>query len=311
MDEAMTHDRCSELLAGYVRGELAPAQADEVRRHLAGCDECRAEERAVIALASDEPALDDVERARLHRGLAQELFAPRANADVAVAAPSGQVREWKRWIAPALASAAVLAGVLVIATGGGTDDAAEAPLSVEEPNELGDEGADQHSAEGGGGAQAGKPGRSRALSGAASTQESAFDLTENGPRPIFVANAGAVDARELRSIGRSGEPFASLVESYFPGDAQGLYQPFLRSLVSAAGPAGTQVEECATTLPQDGTLLPAYGALARYDGEDALVLGFVTADPGSERFDRYLMWVWARGSCRQPVDTLFEHVDAP
>lgn len=307
MDEAMTHETCSELLAGYVRGELPPAQAEEVRTHLAGCDECRAEERAVAALTATEVRMDDVERARLHRGLAQELFAARANADVAGAAPAGGRREWTRWIAPALASAAVLAGVLVVATGNGTDDAAE--LSIQDPDRSGEQESGLDSAEGGGAAHSGKPGRTRALSGAASSEESAYDLEDAGPQPVFVANAGALDARELSATGRTGEPFASFVKGYLPGDARPLYEPFLRSLASVAGDAGPQVEECAATLPQDGTLLPAYGALARYEGEDALVLGFVTSDPGSERFDRYLMWVWARGSCRQPIDTLFEHVD--
>jgi hypothetical protein len=56
-------------------------------------------------------------------------------------------------------------------------------------------------------------------------------------------------------------------------------------------------------------LLPAYGAKARYEGRDALVLGFVTTDAGSPALDRYLMWVWAKGSCRQPIDTLFERID--
>lgn len=309
MDEVMTHERCSELLAGYVRGELPAAQAEEVRTHLAGCEGCRAEERAVAALtAVDEPPMDDVERARLHRGLAQELFAPRANADVAGAAPGAARREWTRWVAPAVASAAVLVGALVIATGGGTDDTAE--LSIQEPNRLANEGSGDDSAGGSAPAAEAQPDRSRALSGAASSEESAFDLEDSGPQPVFLANAGSLDARDLSAAGRRGEPFASFVKSYFPRDARGLYEPFLRALASVAGGAGPQVEECAATLPQDGTLLPAYGALARYEGEDALVLGFVTSDPGSERFDRYLMWVWARGSCRQPIDTLFEHVDA-
>ena len=310
MDDAMTHETCSELLPRYVRGELAAEQSEEVRTHLETCDDCRAEERAAIALlSSDEPPMDDVERARLHRALAQELFAARANADVAGAA-TAPAREWTRWMAPALAAAAVLAGALVIATGGGTDDAADLGLSAPEREELGDDAGDAAESGGGAGFDAEtRPHRSRAVRGTAATQESA--LAPAGPQPVFVANAGSVAADDLSELGRSGEPFRSFVESYAPEDGPDLYAGFLRGLAREAGGARREVEQCAATLPQDGTLLPAYAALARYEGKDALVLGFVTSDPGSESFDRYLMWVWARDSCRQPIDTLFEEVDAP
>ncbi|MDQ3951713.1 MAG: zf-HC2 domain-containing protein [Actinomycetota bacterium] len=305
----MTHDRCSELLSGYLRGELPSEEAEEVRTHLESCDDCRAEERAVAALmTADETPLDDVERARLHRGLAQELFTTRANADVAGAAPAGP--DWRRWIAPAFASAAVLAGILALTLGGGTDDAAQVEqLSAPEREELRDRDGGSDSAESGaGGGAASKPGR--ALSGEASAHGSATEFA-GGPQPVFLANAGRLTAKDLSEAGRTEEPFVSFVRAYSPGDGPDLYAAFLRSLAGAAGGTGPDIRECAATLPQDGTLLPAYAALARYEGEDALVLGFVTADPGSRRFDRYLMWVWERGSCRQPIDTLFEEIDEP
>ena len=39
----MTHARLQRQLSAYLDGELAPAEADEVRTHLAGCAACREE----------------------------------------------------------------------------------------------------------------------------------------------------------------------------------------------------------------------------------------------------------------------------
>ena len=39
----MTHARLQRQLSAYLDGELAPAEADEVRTHLAGCTACREE----------------------------------------------------------------------------------------------------------------------------------------------------------------------------------------------------------------------------------------------------------------------------
>ncbi|HEX8393858.1 MAG TPA: zf-HC2 domain-containing protein [Longimicrobium sp.] len=53
----MTHERTLELLDDYVGGELPAPDEREVRRHLMQCDDCRAEERALLALLDEAAAL--------------------------------------------------------------------------------------------------------------------------------------------------------------------------------------------------------------------------------------------------------------
>lgn len=55
----MTHDQILELLDDFVGGELAPRQEREVRRHLMGCESCRAEEQALRTLLDQAAALAD------------------------------------------------------------------------------------------------------------------------------------------------------------------------------------------------------------------------------------------------------------
>lgn len=64
------HDRCSELLGPYLRGELDPASSREVGEHLDGCDPCRSELTALEALAATEPPpLSELQKARLRQSL--------------------------------------------------------------------------------------------------------------------------------------------------------------------------------------------------------------------------------------------------
>lgn len=309
----MTHERCSELLGGFVRGELSHEDAADVRAHLDGCEECRAEEGAIAALVSSEGVqpLDDMERARLHRGLAQELFTPRANADVAGTAPA--TPRWTRWVAPALAGAAVLAAVAVMTTTmGGSDDEGGAQVAGRAPAEAGSDETATMDEYGGRSGEADGGGGGKAVRGSAPESSTALESTAKGaasdaagPLPQLYSDLGSLDASDVPAIG-SG--FQSFADAYSPGEGVALYDRFLRILRKDAGAAGEEVDECAATLPQDGSLLPAYAALAEYEGEDALLLGFVTSDPGSKEFDRYLIWVWARGSCEQPIDTFFETI---
>lgn len=312
MDEAMTHDRCSELLPGYVRGELTRALAEEVRAHLGSCEDCRAEERAVATLAAvvapDPGPLQELERARMHRGLAQELFTSRANADVAGAAG----RRWSRWVVPAAAAAAVLAAVAVTTLGGGAGDSDSTAVhsSLRANDGDGDGGDAVHdSTEAGSGKEEAET--QRALSGVSSEADAAAGaafVAPGQPEPRFDRDAGALTPADLSEIGR-GKLFRSFAAAYRPDDGAGLYDGFLDALGRDAPELRAEIDECAATLPQDGTLIPAYATTGEYDGRDALVLGFVTSDPGSRKLDRYLMWVWARGECDQPVDTLFEYIE--
>jgi hypothetical protein len=307
MDE-MTHDRCSELLGPYVRGELPPDDAAEVRAHLDGCDDCRLEERAIAALVEETPLLDDVERARLHRALTQELGTAPANADVA--APVAGAPTWTRWIGPAAGAAAAVAALAFFALGGltgGSDDTAEGGSGQ---LRVGAPAREEDTFEGAGGAGGGSA--ADAVEAAEpEPQRGELETAALGGRstdPVFDRDAESLDADHLADTGRAGDPFTSFASTYSVEEGEGLRDEQLARLARAAGAAAPDVRACARTMPDDPTVVAVYGATGDYGGRDALVLGFVTTESG-ERFDRYLMWVWARGECEQPIDTLIGDIE--
>lgn len=309
----MTHERCSELLQAYVAGDLPAGEAERVRAHLDDCEDCRAEETAVAALAAHETEpLTELERARLHRDLFQELWpGTRANADLAAPAPGPG---WKRWIVPALGSAAAVLVALVVVTGGlsggGDDQAGGADGGGSEAALESSQQAIEPAGRGGGADAVGdrKTEKGDAFSTAAGVG-GASAYNAGGPQPQFDAEAGDLSAEQLSALGRTSDLFRGFADGYTVDDVDGLRSRFVRRLASQSGAASAQVRECAATLPQDEPILPAYGATGTYDDRDALVLGFVTNDAGSASLDRYLMWVWTKGSCRTPIDTLFERID--
>src|SRR5919106_4388931 len=74
MNEAMTHERCSELLPGILRGDLTSEDEGAARAHLAECEECRAELAGLRSLQSSQPSeMNSEERDALHRGVAAAL----------------------------------------------------------------------------------------------------------------------------------------------------------------------------------------------------------------------------------------------
>lgn len=81
----MTHERTLDLLDDYVGGELAAPDEREVRRHLMQCDDCRAEERALLALLDEAAALPT--SIQPSRDLWAEI-APRLQPRETVAAPA-------------------------------------------------------------------------------------------------------------------------------------------------------------------------------------------------------------------------------
>jgi hypothetical protein len=300
----MTHERCSELLRAYVAGDLPRDEDEAVRSHLDGCPDCRAEEGALLALTAAEEPLDDIERARLHRALARELFPEPANRDVATPPDA----RWKRWVAPALGSAAAVLVALLVITGGGLSGSDDEGAAQSGGGELeSSEAAIGANDGGGGGKGANGPGRTKDHSVSVASGSSAYD--GDGPEPQFHAGAGELSAEELSEIGRTSDLFLNFSDRYSVDDVSSLRPEFLRRLASAAGPDSDQVRDCAATLPDDEPILPAYGATGTYDDRDALVLGFVTNDAGSSSLDRYLMWVWTKGECSQPIDTLFERIE--
>ena len=105
----------------YVLGALEPDEMEEMRRHLAGCSRCAAE---VQSLAGLPVLLDragaDPEIAPLSPELEEEVL------DRFVRERAGSRRTSRRWprlAIPAIAVAALVAGILIAALPNGTDTA--------------------------------------------------------------------------------------------------------------------------------------------------------------------------------------------
>src|SRR5919106_1492826 len=302
MNEAMTHERCSELLPGILRGDLTSEDEGAARAHLAECEGCRAELAGLRSLHSSQPPeMNSEERDALHRGVAAALARQvRGAGDVIPLEGKRRAPRGARWLGAAAAVLVLAVGATFVlmqffGSGGGAGDAAL-------------EGADS----GGGGDE-----------GAASAPD--FD----GPRPVFAGTAFALsDAPEEaaeesgdQATARSAEQFSKAIDSadrlrrlargspllaafagaYDASDAEALADTFLGLLVEDAGnSAAAQVEECgqATLDASIDPILPVFAAPTRYEGEKALVLGYVTGDPSLED---YSVWVWPEGSCDRPL----------
>jgi anti-sigma factor RsiW len=111
----------ADLIGPYVLGALEPDEMEEVRRHLAGCARCAAEERSLAGVPAllDRARVDD-EVATLSPGLEDEVL-DRFVRERAASAP--RVRRWPRLAIPALAVAALIAGILVATLPGGANTA--------------------------------------------------------------------------------------------------------------------------------------------------------------------------------------------
>ncbi|MFN2388638.1 MAG: zf-HC2 domain-containing protein [Actinomycetota bacterium] len=297
------HERCSELLPAFERGELAAPEAAAVTAHLEGCPGCTRERAAVRALVTDAgiaPLTGD-ERVALHRGVLDAVReAPRA-ADILPLRRAAS--PWRARVGQVLAAAAMIAviGVGLATVGGG----------------LG--GSDTALEGGGGGAEATKDqavpapetGRDAAAGGSGGA-------LAPGLEPTFVRDAGKVSASSLRALGKSGfrsdralnatagetasqEGDESAPEG-FDKDVDALAGPLLNRLARKAPGGAGLVRRCGGSVlsSQAYRIVPVYGAYARLGGRAVLVLGFRWSDAGGP-LDRFMVWAWPRGSCDVPV----------
>jgi hypothetical protein len=142
------HEHDLDLIAAAAAGDPDVDQ-DEAARLVAVCDQCRqeweAQRMAIAALAAaPRPALDDLERARLHRGVSAALKLVQTDTR---SAPS-QISPITRRILAVAGAAAVLVAVLGVGSllrdGGGTvatleqtfADAGADPTAVDETSET-------------------------------------------------------------------------------------------------------------------------------------------------------------------------------
>lgn len=282
-----THERCSELLAPYLRHELEADDARFVEEHLVSCEECRAERRAVEALlAPADFPLTELERSRLHRETWKEI--------------EGDIQPVREPLMPRLAPyLGVAAALVLIAVGivaysptGGEDsvgDAGGGGVSVEDaavPEEDGADGGD----------------------GSAESSGATTDAMMAAPSPLFERRAGAFDVSRLDELGTSGYPFPEFKMAYVEEtatadeDQAARNSDTLEQLVSAAGGHRKLVRICASNAVQmrPGSI-PVYGAFGTFGGRKVLVIGLVLTEDGQDS-GRYSIWVYPRGDCFDPLD---------
>ena len=268
-------EHVSEDLRSYARGELGPERTREVEEHLRACAECRSELAAVQALdtAQLEP-MNDLERARLRQGV-QAAVSPAG----AASESRGPRRLYAALGAAALIAVAVVGGYFGLQGG------------------LGLSGADSESGGGNEGATA------------ESAPDQAIEDSENLREALrFDRDLGRVNEERLRALGERGpdqavRPLASGAEerSRVLADLSG-------GLVQEA-PAEVrgQVEECIASVEgTSGSLspVPYYGALAKLDGREVLVLSFAWDESSDDKdeLDSYMIYVWRLGGgCDFPV----------
>jgi hypothetical protein len=275
----MDHDRCSELLAPFVRGELFGHDAAEVHEHLDGCDVCSAEERAVRTLLVPEtqPPMSEIEQVRLHRRL-QDAVVAEGGSRHEDRRPSAT---WGSRIAAWGAAAAVLASVggflyLGLSGGGDGDDLGAARGGEEVADEA--EGADAPAEDDAGGGVA--------------------------PEPTFIDRLDRLTDRDLEAIGSKGTPASQFATAYRVDDVVDRQPDAIASLAGQAPqPLQEQIRRCAEVViegqPQS---LPASGRRGTYQGRTVLVLTFAWSGDSSGPLDRYMVWAWPEGgSCDTPI----------
>ena len=135
MNDGLQHAECAQALGAYALGALPEAEAEQVRRHLAGCSECRGELEGLQAAVDVLPAsVAQIEpppelKARVMEVVNAEAEPLRASGASADRPPSTGLRRRWRWLpSPALRPALALGSVclaavvvaIVLITSGGT-----------------------------------------------------------------------------------------------------------------------------------------------------------------------------------------------
>ena len=309
----LDHDRCSELLAAYVRGELTERDRSWVSSHLSSCAECSAELVALEHLTGlPDARLNDIEKGTLHRRLDEataverELDAPRTTP------PPVPIRgRVAQWLGAAALIALVAVGITVVGNGmGGSDDsetAGETSGGDEDAGGTEPEGdlfqapesqprarAQKDTAGGGGGSEA------------AGDSSRSSDLSARiGPR--LYPGSQTFDEDSIVRWGASNLELVLFAEAYDTSDAGEIQDRYLNDLVRAVGQRRSKAEaetlrECSSpVIDERDSSVPAYAAYGRYEKDPAVVVGFAWSRDGGP-LNRYMLWVWPAGRCDAVLD---------
>ena len=315
MNERIDHDRCSELLAAFHRGELEEREARAVADHLRGCDECRAESAAAALLmepGTDAP-LSPAERSRIETSVMAAVSTAKPDTENVVSLTQKRT-PWGARMAQALGAAAVVALIATFAylglAGGGDDSDGGADVASRSAAEVDDaEGKlsaqDEPVAEGAAADSAGGGG-----SGTTESLEAATGTTTapnfKAPEPTF-AIARRLSANRLEKLGESGLGSVRFENAYRAADRDrdsNLLDILVDEAARVSGKEdAVQVEECATRVMEtEDPVLPTFGLVGTLDDREVLVLGFSWTPRRSGPLDRYMVWAWERGDCDVTVD---------
>ncbi|MGH2693444.1 MAG: anti-sigma factor family protein [Actinomycetota bacterium] len=306
----LDHERCSELLGRFVRGDLPPDDEAAVRSHLRGCESCAEEHRGLERLLAEEiEPLSELERTRLRASISSAVRpSPRRRGEGGTSeAPSApgfpRRRSWSARLAPALGAAALLvlvaAGVYGALQSAGEDDLGGAAVEADSP--APESGREKNA-----------PGRA---SDEALTEEAAGTAFQAGggdvpAAPTFEPDLGTFTLDDLRRLGRTGGLFGAFASVYDNSDASDLEGRYLVRLSERApdDSATEQTRRCGDVVLRSlgNPVLAAYGAhgaLRRDDTtRDALVLGFAYSSGDQGPLDRFMFWVWPREDCDAPLE---------
>lgn len=294
------HERCSELLAPHLRGELNADERSWVEEHLAGCADCRAEQAALSSLVAGEvDPLTEMERTRLRRAVLGSVQSAPVETTPATATGRTGARMFQLLGAAALV---VIAAVFMFSSDrlGGGDSALDG-------NAGGDVGVSNE-------APAPAQEDAKALEAEAGGSTSATASGPPAPEPTFKRSLGSITGKRLQKLGREGLPLVIFSRAYNAEQVPELQTRFRDRLADAAGPKSDVVRQCSDLVTSAfPNSLPAYGALAtleKLNGRQVLVLAFAWTDQSSGPLDQSMVWAWPSDNCDQPVE-YFKNVIQP
>jgi hypothetical protein len=290
----MDHERCSELLSAFARGEVGDAEKAAIEDHLRTCADCRGELAAVEALTAEtHPRLSELERARLRRVVLEEAV-PLPDEPRAYPTPR-RARTFQL-----LGTAALLVVVGGFAylglSAGGTDRFSGADSGGDATGVVEERGAARGK---GFGDAAGGAGEASDAAAGMESENLTLDA-EAVPAPLFDAEAGVLSTKRLDRLGRNGLPLVSFSRSFTVADVPAYQQRYVEELAAAAPAArGRDIVECAAPVFEEfPNSLLAYAGLGDYeDRGNVLVLAFAWTDSDGGPLDRSMVWAWSISDC--------------
>jgi hypothetical protein len=299
MSSQLTHERCSELLADYLAKELDPEQHRLVEHHLEHCAQCSAERAGLGALRSESERLTTDERVALRAAVLEATTAAEPaghrledESDAVVVPLGGRGSRAGKYLGIAAMLAILAVGSLFVFRGGGltgSDDSGDAgSAAVGEAEDSGEEaGGDDATA----GQAEDESAPRRAAKDLILTFQSDRGIITEEDLDRLGRRAGAVLVGSTQALNSSEEGRDE--ELWFNRAPENLLGRLAARAPEALAP---DVTECGRTaldeLDEPG--LATYATTATLEGEDVIVLGFVT---GARPPDRYAVFAFPRGDC--------------